>query len=89
MDYLGIRETYLEPSDVKTGSMAVSYRTRTRRVHAVPVVDGTQGPEATCGWPSPPPNPDVEPRDWETVNFKERCRSCAEALGEPTAVVGR
>ena len=88
MEYLAVDHTRLVPSGAVSGSMATAYRSELIRTHAVRLVDGEPAPEAMCGFACRP-DPASEPRDWETVNLRARCRLCAEALGEGTAAAGR
>lgn len=89
MEICSIAETELVESKVLSGSMATGYERRTLRRHAVRLIGGAPEDRAVCGFRVAKPGPDETLFDWENENFSIRCRACAEALGEPTAVAGR
>jgi hypothetical protein len=89
MDYCAVDETQLVKSGTLTGSMATAYDDMPVRVHAVRMTEGAATDHAVCGFRYRGVKLSEVPFDWQLVTLMMRCRECAEALGEPTAVAGR
>jgi hypothetical protein len=89
MDYCAVDETRLVESRTVTGSMGTSYDHMPVRVHSVEMEDGAAADGAVCGFRYRGDRLREVPFDWQSVTYTMRCRECAEALGEATAIAGR
>jgi hypothetical protein len=79
VDTYGCAAEIVIQTDQLLGTMTQIYRQRLVRIHAV-AIEPLEA-QTVCGWTyfDTSFNPDM---DWLGVNVYQRCRSCAESLGE-------
>jgi hypothetical protein len=90
MDLRAVDETEVVKTKLITGSTTrTTHATRLIRRHAVRVTARVMASLTVCGNLYAKPPAEQVPLNWSEVNVRERCRRCAEELGEATAMTGR